>query len=108
MSHSRYSSNHQTERGANMVSSDLDDMNIYDILGLSDIKKRHDILSEIKFNVTRRFMMEPRFQARSEDLEKLKEITGFMFYVESETEPPGLMLLRTGRSDINHDCRQDR
>ena len=83
-----------------MVSSDLDDMNIYDILGLSDIKKRHDILSEIKFNVTPQIMMEPRFQARSEDLEKLKEITGFMFYVESETEPPGLMLLRTGRSDI--------
>ncbi|MFA4827838.1 MAG: hypothetical protein WC855_10980 [Thermodesulfovibrionales bacterium] len=83
-----------------MVSNELDDMNIFGILGLDDIKKRPDILSEIKFNVTPQVMMEPRFQARPEDLEKLKEITGFMFYIESETEPPGLMLLRIGRSDI--------
>ncbi len=83
-----------------MNSNELDDMNIYDILGLNDIKKRPDILSEIKFNVTPQVMMEPRFQAHPEDLEKLKEITGYMFYIESETEPPGLMLLRIGRSDI--------
>jgi hypothetical protein len=83
-----------------MSSKDLDDMNIYDILGLDDIKIRHDILSEIKFNVTPQVMMEPRFQSRPEDLEKLKEVTGYVFYIESETEPPGLMLLRIGRSDI--------
>jgi hypothetical protein len=83
-----------------MTGNELDDMNIYDILGLDDIKRRPDILSSIKFNVTPQIMMEPRFQARNEDLERLKEISGFMFYVESETEPPGLMLLRTGRSDI--------
>lgn len=83
-----------------MNSNELDDMNIYDILGLNDIKKRPDILSEIKFNVTPQVMMEPRFQSYPEDLEKLKEITGYMFYIESETEPPGLMLLRIGRSDI--------
>lgn len=83
-----------------MTSKNLDDMNIYDILGLDDIRKRHDILSEIKLNVTPQIMMEPRFQSRPEDLEKLKEVTGYMFYIESETEPPGLMLLRIGRSDI--------
>ncbi len=83
-----------------MSSNELDDMNIFGILGLDDIKKRPDILSEIKFNVTPQVMMEPRFQSRLEDLEKLKEITGYMFYIESETEPPGLMLLRIGRSDI--------
>jgi hypothetical protein len=83
-----------------MSGNDLDDMNIFGILGLDDIKIRHDILSEIKFNVTPQVMMEPRFQSRPEDLEKLKEVTGFMFYVESATEPPGLMLLRIGRSDI--------
>lgn len=88
------------ERGALMSSNELDDMNIYDILGLNDIKRRPDILPEIKFNVTPQVMMEPRFQGNPEDLKKLKEVTGFMFYIESETEPPGLMLLRIGRSDI--------
>lgn len=83
-----------------MINDDLDDMNIYGVLGLNDIKRRQDILSEIKFNVTPQVMMEPRFQGRPEDLEKLKEITGYMFYIESQTEPPGLMLLRIGRSDI--------
>ena len=83
-----------------MTSNELDDMNIYGVLGLDDIKKRPDILSEIKFNVTPQVMMEPRFQARPEDLEKLKEITGYMFYIESETEQPGLMLLRIGRADV--------
>jgi len=78
----------------------LDDMNIYGVLGLNDIKRRQDILSEIKFNVTPQVMMEPRFQTCNEDLEKLKEITGYMFYIESQTEPPGLMLLKTGRTDI--------
>ena len=83
-----------------MVSNELDDMNIYGVLGLNDIKKRQDILSGIKFNVTPQVMMEPRFQSHTEDLERLREISGFMFYVESETEPPGLMLLRTGTFDI--------
>lgn len=80
--------------------NELDDMDIFGILGLNDIRRRPDIISEIKFNITPQIMMEPRFQSCTEDLERLKEITGFMFYVESETEPPGLMLLRTGRSDI--------
>jgi hypothetical protein len=83
-----------------MSSNELDDMNIYDILGLNDIKSRPDILPEIKFNVTPQIMMEPRFQGNPEDLERLKEVTGFMFYVESETEPPALMLLRIGRADV--------
>ena len=82
------------------MTNELDDMNIYGVLGLNDIKRRQDILSEIKLDVTPQIIMEPRFQSRNEDLERLKEITGYMFYVESETEPPGLMLLRTGRSDI--------
>jgi hypothetical protein len=88
------------ERGTTVINNELDDMNIFGILGLDDIKIRPDILSEIKFNVTPQVMMEPRFQSRPEDLEKLKEVTGYVFYIESETEPPGLMLLRIGRSDI--------
>lgn len=88
------------ERGTNMISNELDDMNIYDILGLSDIKKRPDILSEIKFDVTPQIMMEPRYQSRLEDLAKLQEIVGYMFYIETESEQPAVMLLRIGRSDI--------
>jgi len=83
-----------------MSFNELDDMNIYDILGLEDIKKRPDILSEIKFDVTPQIMMQPRFQSRPEDLARLHEISGFLFYIESATEPPGLMLLRIGRADI--------
>ncbi|NJD57013.1 MAG: hypothetical protein FIA94_11495 [Nitrospirae bacterium] len=83
-----------------MSFSELDDMNIYDILGLKDIKERPDILSEIKFDVTPQAMMQPRFQSRPEDLAKLQEISGYLFYIESATEPPALMLLRIGRSDI--------
>jgi hypothetical protein len=83
-----------------MIGNDLDDMNIYDILGLNDIKRRPDILPEIKFNVTPQVMMEPRFQGCAADLERLKEVTGFMFYIESGTEPPALMLLRIGRADV--------
>lgn len=83
-----------------MIDNELDDMNIYDILGLHDLKRRPDILSDIKLNVTPQLMMEPRFQSRPEDLERLGEISGYMFYIESETDPPGLMLLRIGRSDI--------
>lgn len=83
-----------------MSSNELDDMNIYDLLGLDDIRKRHDVLSDIKWDVTPQVMMEPRFQGNPEDLERLKEVTGFMFYVESETEPPALMLLKIGRADI--------
>ncbi len=83
-----------------MNSNKLDDMNIYAILGLNDLKKRPDILSEIKFDVTPRIMMEPRFQSRIEDLVKLREIAGYMFYIETESEQPALMLLRIGRSDI--------
>jgi len=82
------------------MASELDDANIYGVIGLDDIKQRQDILSDIKFNVTPQVMMEPRFQSQADDLERLKEITGYMFYVESETEPPALMLLKTGRTDV--------
>lgn len=83
-----------------MNNNELDDMNIYDILCLAEIKKRPDILSEIKLEVTPQMMMEPRFQSRAEDLARLKEITGFIFYIETETETPRVMLLRIGRSDV--------
>ncbi|MHB8881552.1 MAG: hypothetical protein ACYC69_08620 [Thermodesulfovibrionales bacterium] len=81
---------------------EIDDKNIFEMLGLEDIKKRPDILPKIKLDVTPQMMMEPRFQSRPEDLEKLKDITGYMFYIETQSEAPALMLLKIGRSDITN------
>lgn len=81
---------------------EIDDKSVFEMLGLQDIKKRPDILPKIKLEVTPQMMMEPRFQSRPEDLEKLKDITGYMFYIETESETPALMLLKIGRSDITN------
>jgi hypothetical protein len=81
---------------------EIDDKSVFDLLGLQDIKNRPDILPKIKLEVTPQMMMEPRFQSRPEDLEKLKDITGYMFYIETESEIPALMLLKIGRSDITN------
>jgi len=70
------------------------------MLGLSDIKNAPDILSAIKWEVTPRILMEPRFRSRPEDVERLKEIVGYMFYIETQCEPPALILMKVGRSDI--------
>jgi len=70
------------------------------MLGLSDIKNAPDILSAIKWDVTPRILMEPRFRSRPEDVERLKEIVGYMFYIETQCEPPALILMKVGRSDI--------
>ena len=74
--------------------------NALEIHGLSDIRKRPDILSKIKFDVTPRIVMEPRFHSKSEDLLKLRDISGYMFYVESQCNPPALMLLKVGKIDF--------
>ena len=68
--------------------------------GLNDIKKSLDILEKIKWEVTPKMVMEPRFQSRPEDLQKLRDISGYMFYIESQCEPPALMLLKVGKTDI--------
>lgn len=68
--------------------------------GLGDIKKRPDIIEKIKWNVTPQIVMEPRFQLNPEDVQKLKEIAGYMFYIETQCKPPALMLMKVGKSDI--------
>ena len=83
-----------------MRPEEIDDKSVFDLLGLGDIKNRPDILSQLKFDVTPQMMMEPRFHSRSEDVQKLKEISGYMFYIETESETPALMLMKIGRSDI--------
>jgi hypothetical protein len=76
------------------------DLNIFDVPGLNEIKESPDILKKIKWEVTPTMVMEPRFQLEPEGLRKLGEISGYMFYIESQCEPPALMLLKVGKTDI--------
>jgi hypothetical protein len=80
---------------------DYCDFNMFAMQGLNDIKRRPDILSKIKFDVTPKMVMEPRFQRDPEDLKKLASITGYMFYIETQCQPPVLMLMKIGRTDIS-------
>jgi hypothetical protein len=85
---------------------DTDEKTIFDLQGLEEIRKRPDILSGIKFEVTPRMVMEPRFHADPEALLKLREIAGYMFYIESQCTPPALMLMKVGKTDITNTVGQ--
>ncbi len=87
-------------KGARMNCNDFDAMNLDDIFGLEDIKNDAALISKIKLDVTPEILVEPRYQLVPEDLQKLRAITGYMFYVEGECNPPALMLLKIGRTDI--------
>lgn len=82
------------------MSGSDEEKSIFDLQDLNSLRKRPDILSRIKWDVTPRIVMEPRFQARPDDLQKLRDITGYLFYIETESERPSLMLMRIGKSDI--------
>jgi len=81
---------------------DAEEKSVFDLQGLKEIRKRPDILSGIKLEVTPRMVMEPRFHANREDLQKLKEIAGYLFYIESQCTPPALMLMKVGSTDITN------
>jgi len=76
------------------------DFDLFDMPGLDDLKESPEILAKIKWDVTPAMVMEPRFQLEPEGLRKLSEISGYMFYIESQCNPPALMLLKVGRTDI--------
>lgn len=84
-----------------MVNQESDDEIIYDLQRLKEIDKISDLHNRINLDVTPKVVMEPRYQANAEDLKKLSEIAGYMFYVESETDPPALMLMKIGKTDIS-------
>ena len=67
---------------------------------LDAIRERPDILKGIKWDVTPQMVMEPRFQSRAEDMQKLREISGYMFYIETECDQPSVMLMKVGKTDI--------
>jgi hypothetical protein len=73
---------------------------VSDMPGLADIRESPDILKKIKWEVTPQMIMEPRFQLDPEDLQKLNEIAGYMLYIETQCEPPALMLMKVGKTDI--------
>jgi hypothetical protein len=79
---------------------DAFDKDLCDLPGLNDIKESPEILGKIKWDVTPAMVMEPRFQLEPEGLRKLSEISGYMFYIESQCNPPALMLLKVGKTDI--------
>jgi hypothetical protein len=73
---------------------------LFDMQGLNAIKSSPEIIERIKWDVTPAIVMEPRFQLDPEGLRKLSEVSGYMFYIESQCEPPALMLLKVGKTDI--------
>ncbi len=80
--------------------SDLED-DLSDTLNLARMRTMPDVVDGIRWDMTPEIMMEPRFQSRPEDLQKLREITGFMFYIESQCEPPAVMMMKVGKTDIS-------
>ncbi len=83
-----------------MTDEEMCDLDLFDMLSLKDIREDRELIGKIRWDVTPQIVMEPRFQSRAEDLQKLRDIIGFMFYVESQCEPPALMLLKVGATDI--------
>lgn len=78
----------------------FDEKTIFDLQRLEDIRKRPDILERIRLDVTPQMVMEPRFTSRPGDVEKTREISGYMFYIETMTQRPELMLMKVGKGAI--------
>ncbi|MFN3740079.1 MAG: DVU0772 family protein [Thermodesulfovibrionales bacterium] len=80
-----------------MVSEDI---NIFSMQKLKDIKRRPDILSNIKLNASLPLIMKSRFQMSKEEFEELQKMIGYIFYIETACEKPSLMLMKINKSDI--------
>jgi len=61
-----------------------EDQIIYECKGLTEIRESPDILEKLKLDITPQKVMEPRYQSNPEDLKKLAEVSGYVFYIESE------------------------
>jgi len=83
-----------------MDQENTDERTIWELQGLKEIIQRPDIHAKIKFDVTPSMVMEPRFHSKAEDLEKLKLVAVYMFYIESQCNPPALMVMKVGNTDI--------
>jgi hypothetical protein len=76
------------------------DINIFSMQRLKDIKRRPDILSNIRLNASLPLIMKPRFQMSKEEFEELEKNIGYIFYIETAGQKPTLMLMKVNRSDI--------
>lgn len=74
-----------------------DTINIFGLQRLEQIKKRPDIISRIRFDVTPQMIMEPRFTETGEL--KKRDLSGCFFYIETGGEKPVLMLMRVSKGD---------
>jgi hypothetical protein len=77
-----------------------EDINIFSMQRLKDIKRRPDILSNIRLNASLPLIMKPRFQMSKEEFEELEKNIGYIFYIETAGQKPTLMLMKVNRSDI--------
>jgi hypothetical protein len=77
-----------------------EDINIFSMQRLKDIKRRPDILSNIRLNASLPLIMKPRFQFSKEEFEELEKNIGYIFYIETAGQKPTLMLMKVNRSDI--------
>jgi len=77
-----------------------EDINIFSMQRLKDIKRRQDILSNIKLDASLPLIMKPRFQMSKEEFEELEKNIGYIFYIETACQKPTLMLMKVNRSDI--------
>jgi hypothetical protein len=73
----------------------IEGVNVFSIQDFGGIKKRPDILENLRFDVTPGIIMEPCL-----DPEKRKSLSGFMFYIEAYDDPPLLMLMKVGKTGI--------
>lgn len=83
-----------------MIDSEISEQNIFGMQDLKSLKKRPDILSQIKLDVTPQMVMEPRFHSKPEDVAKVLAISGYVFYIETQGERPALMLMKVDRTDV--------
>lgn len=77
-----------------------EEINIFSLQKLKDIKRRPDILSNIKLDASLPLIMKPRFQMTKDEFQRLNEMTGYIFYIETAGAKPSLMLMKVNKSDI--------
>lgn len=77
-----------------------EDINIFSMQRLNDIKMRPDILFNIKLDAHLPLIMKSRFQMSKSEFEEFQKCIGYVFYIETTGEKPTLMLMKVNKSDI--------
>lgn len=62
---------------------------------LSSLKKKLLVMRTLRWDVTPEVLFKPRFTGPEKNHEILKETQGYMFYIDSLSAVPKLMLMRT-------------